>query len=110
MNKVADRMYELCLPRLQRIEHGEAVVGNSHHAAQLMAQYAVMASVSDQQWRIIRALHKLGYATAQQLGKQLRMPTKVVSAQLGKLRDIYLVRSPEKKGGHWAMNASIAKD
>lgn len=110
MNKVADRMYELCLPRLQRIEHGEAVVNNSHHAAQLMAQYAVMASVSDQQWRIISALHKRGFATAQQLGKQLKISSKVVSAQLGKLRDIHLVRSPDKKGGHWVMNSFIAKN
>lgn len=104
---VADRMYELCLPRLQRYERKETTVGNSHHVAQLMAYYASMSSVSSQQWRIVRLLHEKRSAPIKEIAASLRISPKSVSAQLGNLLKLDLVVRPQTKGGHWSINPFI---
>lgn len=102
-------MYELCFPRLQRIATEElAMVDNGHHTAILMSYYALMASVSDQQWKIIRTLYDVRNASAAELAEIVGINSKIVSAQLCVLRKLGLVFGPSKKGGDWQINSSIS--
>lgn len=107
MSKTLDRMYQLCLPRLQKYEYGHTTVGNSHHVAQLMAYYALIASLSDQKWWIMEALLEKRYLSSKSLAEKLNIKHKVVSAQLSQLADINLVTRPTERGGFWVINPFI---
>lgn len=105
MSTISNRMYMLCVARCERYERGDAI-GNGHHLAQLLAKYAEIAALSDQQYRAFMHL-KGRVMTAKQVGIKLKRSSKHASTVLRILMGLRLVK---REGLHYQHDPSIILD
>lgn len=105
MSTVSNRMYQLCVHRCERYERGD-IIGNGHHLAQLLAKYAEISALSNQQYQAFMSL-KGRVMTAKEVGLKMKRSSKHASAILKLLMNRRLVT---RDGLHYQHDASIKLD
>jgi DNA-binding MarR family transcriptional regulator len=107
MSATINRMYHLCIGRLEEAEHAGHF--NGHHMAQKMSMLAQAANLSDQQYKCFLLFYDKNLVlTAKQVGDKMKLTSKHASAILWKLKSLNLIDG-SKKGYPYCVNSFIRK-